>query len=185
MEVIDRPLMMGHEHTTRAPIQLLEIGKTAASSDRVLQDTPEAFNRIQMMAAAGGQELQPKAPLPMGERRGERVRPVDATAIDDHHDLFPGGAKRGHHLMNVLSKSLGIQLWDDFIEDFGGPILDRPDDTEQDATRHPVPGAIASPCFAFEGLLMLDLTPRQGACGEAVTLGLTAPPAGAWKGKAP
>jgi hypothetical protein len=54
----------------------------------------------------------------MGERRGERVRPVDATAIDDHHDLFPRGAKRGHHLMDRVPKSLGIKLRDKLIEDF-------------------------------------------------------------------
>jgi hypothetical protein len=32
---------------------------------------------------------------------------------------------------------------------------------------------------------MLDLTPREGAHGEAVALGMAAPPAGAGEGKAP
>src|SRR5215470_11013003 len=98
-EGIDGLLVMRHEHATYAPVKLLEIRKTAPSPDLVLQDTPEAFNRVQMVTASGGQEWPPKAPLPMGERRGKRVCPVDATAIDDHHDLFPGRAKRGHHLM--------------------------------------------------------------------------------------
>lgn len=113
------------------------------------------------------------------------MRPVDATAIDDHHHLFPGRATGGHHVMDIVPQPLRIKLRADLIEDFCGAIVDGPDETEQDPTRHPVPGAIASPCIAFAGLLMLDLTPRQGACGEAVTLGLTAPPAGAWEGKAP
>src|SRR5438132_7292064 len=92
---------MRHEHATNAPIKLLEIRKTATSPDLVFQYTPEAFNRIEMVTASDWQELQPKAPLPMRERRGKRVRPVDATAIDDHHHLFPGGGKDGHHLMDI------------------------------------------------------------------------------------
>src|SRR5262245_14324729 len=109
---------MRHEHAACAPVELLEIGETAAGSNSVLQHTPEAFSRIEMVTAAGWEELQPKAPLPMGERRGECVRPVDATAIDDHHDLFAGCTEGGHHLMDILPKSLGIKLRDNFIEDF-------------------------------------------------------------------
>ena len=129
-ERIDGLLVMRYEHTTRAPVELLEIGKTAAGPNLVLQDTPEAFNGIEVVAAVGRQELQPKSSMPMGQRRGERVRAVDATAIDDHHHLFPCGGKGGHDLMDILSKPLGIKLRDDFIEDFGGAILDRPDDTQ-------------------------------------------------------
>jgi hypothetical protein len=32
--------------------------------------------------------------------------------------------------MDILPKPLGIKLRDDFIEDFGGAILDRPNDTQ-------------------------------------------------------
>lgn len=184
-EGIDGPLVMRHEHATYAPVKLLEIRKTAASPDLVLQDTPEAFNGVQMVPTSGGQELQPKAPLPMEQCRGERVRSVDATAIDDHHHLFPSGCKCGHHLMDILSKPLSIKLWDDLIVDFGCTVLDRPNDTEQDAARDPVPGAIASPGVAFEGFLMLDLSPSQRAHGEAVALGMAVPPASTGQGKAP
>ena len=117
-EHINRLLVMRHEHTTRTPVELLESGETAAGPNLVLQHTPEAFNGIEMVAASGGQELQPQAPLPMSQRRGERVRPVDTTTIDDHHDLFPRRAKRGHHLMDIVPKSCGIKLWNDLIEDF-------------------------------------------------------------------
>ena len=41
------------------------------------------------------------------------------------------------------------------------------------------------PGIAFEGLLTLDLTLRQGARGEAVARGMAVPPAGAGQGKAP
>src|SRR5215470_4234264 len=141
-EGIDGLLVMRHEHTTHAPVKLLEIRKTAPSPDLVLQDTPEAFNGVQMVTASGGQELQPKAPLPMGQRRCEGVRAMDATAIDDHHDLFAGFAEGGHHLMDVVPKSLGIKLRDDLIEDLGCPLLDCSNDTEQDPAGDPAPGAI-------------------------------------------
>jgi hypothetical protein len=184
-EGIDGLLLMRHEHATHAPVKLLEIRKTATSPDLIFQYTPEAFNGIEMVTAVGWQELQPKAPLPMGQCRGELVRSVDATAIDDHHHLFPSGSKDGHHLMDILPKPLGIKLRNDLIEDLGCPILDSSDDTEQDPAGDPAPGAIASPGIAFEGLLTLDLTLRQGARGEAVALGMAAPPAGAGEGKAP
>jgi hypothetical protein len=41
------------------------------------------------------------------------------------------------------------------------------------------------PGVPFEGLLTLHLTSREGARGQAVALGLAAPPAGAGEGKAP
>jgi hypothetical protein len=82
---------MRHEHATHAPVELLEIGKTAAGSNLVLQHAPEAFHGIEVVAAPGWQELQPKSRMPMGQGRCERVRSVDATATDDHHHLFPVG----------------------------------------------------------------------------------------------
>src|SRR5918912_3201267 len=72
----------------------------------------------------------------------------------------------------------------DFVEDFRGPMLDRPDDAEQHAARDPAPGAILPPRVAFEGLLAFDLTRAQWAYGEARPRG-GAPPAGAGQGKAP
>jgi hypothetical protein len=183
-EGIDGLLVMRHEHATHAPGELLEIRKTAPSPDLVLQDTPEAFHGIEMVTAAGGQELQPQAPLPMGERRGKRVRPVDATTIDDHHHLFPGGGKDGHHLMDILPKPLGIKVRDDLIEDLRCPILDRSNDTEQDPAGDAAPGAIAAPGVAFERFLPFDLAATQGTGGEPCAL-RGAPPASPGEGKAP
>jgi hypothetical protein len=51
----------------------------------------------------------------------------------------------------------------DFIEDFGGAILDRSNDTEQYAARHTAPRAILQPRLAFEGFLAFNLTLAQGA----------------------
>jgi len=120
----------------------------------------------------------------VGEGRVERMRPMDPAPIDDHHHLCAALAEDRHHLMEILTQCLGIKVRHDFIEDFGGPILDRPNDTEQHATRDTAPGARAQPCLPFEGLLALDLTLAQWACQESSPLGF-APPARAGQGKAP
>ena len=120
----------------------------------------------------------------MGESRVELVSPMDTAAIDDHHDLFAGCAEDRHHLMKILAQLLGIKVWHDFIEDFGRPILDRPNDTEQHPAGDPAPGAIASPRLAFEGFVAFDLTLTQGSSGEARALG-AAPPARSGQGKTP
>jgi hypothetical protein len=114
----------------------------------------------------------------------ELVRPMDPAPIDDHHHLFLGFPEGRHDLMEVLAQLLGIEVRDDFIEDFGGAVLDRANDTEQHATGDPAPGAIADPRLAFEGLLAFDLTLAQWTRGQARALG-TAPPAQPRQGKAP
>ena len=107
--------------------------------------------------------MQAKLRLPVGERRRELVRPVDATAVDAHAHCFAGWAKERHDWMDILAKLLGIKLGDDFIEDFRGPIWDGPQHAEQHATGHTTPGAIASPGLTFEGRLASDLTRAQRA----------------------
>src|SRR3989442_4533661 len=97
------------------------------------------------------------------ECRVELVSPMDPAAIDDHHDLFLGFAEGRHHLMEILAQLLGIKVRHDFIEDFGGAILDRPNDTEQYAARHTAPRTILQPRLAFEGFLAFNLTLAQGA----------------------
>ena len=72
----------------------------------------------------------------------------------------------------------------DFIEDFGGPILDGAKDAEQHPTGDAAPGAILHPCLAFAGLLAFDLALAQGTYREASALGC-APPARPRQGKAP
>src|SRR6266568_52889 len=98
------------------------------------------------------------------EGRVEFVRPMDPAAIDDHHDVFPAFAEDGHHLMEILTQLPGIKVGHDFIEDFGGTILDSPNDIQQHTARDTAPGTIAYPPVAFEGLLACDLTLAQRAC---------------------
>src|SRR5262249_8544319 len=109
---------------------------------------------------------------------------MDPATIYDHHDICTGFAEGGHDLMEILAQFLGIKVGHDFIEDFRGPILDRADDAQQDATGDATPRAIADPRLAFERLLAVDLTLAQRAERDARALG-GAPPARAQQGKAP
>ena len=175
---------MSHEYSTRALVELMQIGKTPSGADPVLQHTPEAFNRIEVVTTVGRQEMQPKLLVPVCQRRRELFRPVDATAVGDHNDLFAGMAKEGHHLMDIMAQPLRIKMGDDLVEDFGGAILDRPNDTEQYPAGDTAPGAIADPRLAFEALVAFDLTLTQWPGGQARALGF-APPARPGQGKTP
>ena len=51
MKRINGLLLMGPEHPAGARVELMQIRKTPSGTDRILHDPPEAFNRMQMMAA--------------------------------------------------------------------------------------------------------------------------------------
>ena len=103
-------LVLRHEHSARALIKLMQIGKTPAGTDPVLHHPPEAFNGIEVVTTVGREQMQPKLFVPVSQCRRELFRPVDATAVGDHDDLFPGAAKDGHHLMDILVQPLRIKL---------------------------------------------------------------------------
>ena len=52
-ELINRSLLIGHEHVACAPIELLEVVKTPSGADRILHQAPEAFDGIEVMATMG------------------------------------------------------------------------------------------------------------------------------------
>jgi hypothetical protein len=176
---------MRHEHASRALVKLLQIGKTPSGADPLLQHAPEAFHGIEVVSAAGWQELQPKLLLPVGQRRGELVGAVDATAVDHHDHLFPGGAKAGHDLMDILPKPFRIKLGDHFIKDVRRPILDGADDTEPHAAGHTAPTPIAPPRLALEHFFTLDLACTQWSGRQAIPLGFAVPPACPGEGETP
>jgi hypothetical protein len=120
----------------------------------------------------------------MRQRRGKFLRPMDATAINHHNDLFVGCAKDVHDLMHILAQGFCVKMRHDLIEDFRGAILDGTNDAEQHPTGDAAPRAILEPGLAFEGFVAFDLTLTQGAGGEASTL-CFAPPTHAGEGKAP
>ena len=117
--------LMFHEDSTRAVVELMQIGKTPSGANPILQHAPEAFNRIEVMTTVGRQEMQPKLLVPVGQRRRELFRSVDATAVGDHDHLFAGVAKEAHHLMDILAQPLCLKMGHDLVEDFRGAILDR------------------------------------------------------------
>ena len=118
------------------------------------------------------------------KRRVKLMRPMDAAAIDDHHDLFARFTKDMHDLMQILAQLLGIKMGHDLIEDTRRAILDSPDNAEQDTAGEATPGAILGPRLAFERFFPFDLRVTQWAEREARALG-AAPPAQSGEGKAP
>ena len=101
---------MCHKHSARAVRELMQIGKTPSRSHAVLHHAPEAFKGIEVMTTVGREQMQPKPFVPVCESRPELFRPVDATAVGDHDDRFPGVAKEGHHLMDILAQPLRITM---------------------------------------------------------------------------
>jgi hypothetical protein len=99
---------MRPEHAARALVKLMEIGKTSSSTDPVFHHAPEAFDGIQVVSAPGWEYIQAKLLVPVRQRGRKLVGPVDATAVNDHHHLFPSMAKERHHLVDILAKPLGI-----------------------------------------------------------------------------
>ena len=51
--------LMFHEDSTRAVVELMQIGKTPSGAHPILQHAPEAFNRIEVVTTVGRQEMQP------------------------------------------------------------------------------------------------------------------------------
>src|SRR2546427_12978542 len=91
------------------------------------------------------------------EGRVELVRPMDAAAIDDHHDLFASCAESRHHLMDILAQLLGIKMRDDLIKDFGCPILDGAQHAEQHTAGDAAPAAILQRGLALDDLRARDM----------------------------
>src|SRR4029434_10737456 len=99
VKLIDGSLVMRHEYVAGAPVELMQIRQTASSADGVLHHPPEPFNGIEVVPTMGRYELEAKLVVVVRQGRVELVGAMDPAAIDDHHDLFAGGAESRHHLM--------------------------------------------------------------------------------------
>ena len=53
MKLIYWSLLMSHEHAARSLVELMQIGETPSGPNPVLHHAPEAFNRIEVVAAPG------------------------------------------------------------------------------------------------------------------------------------
>ena len=154
---------MGHEHVSRALVELMQSRKTSSGTDHVLHHAPKAFDGVEVVPTMGREEVEAKGTTVVVEGRVELVRPMDAAAIDDHHDLFASFTKDMHDLMEILAQLLGIKMGHDLIEDTRRAILDSPDNAEQDTAGDATPGAILGPRLAFERFFPFDLRVTQWA----------------------
>jgi len=177
-------LLMGHESLASAAGELRQIRQTSSGPDHVLPHAPAAFDGVEVVPTMGREEVEAKGTTVVVEGRVELVRPMDAAAIDDHHDLCASGAEGGPHVREIVAQLLGITMRDDLREDFGGPILDGTKHTQHHAAGDAAPGAIRHPRLAFAGVLACDLALAQWTYREASALGCV-PPARAGQGKAP
>lgn len=123
-------------------------------------------------------------PAVVVEGRVEFVRPMDPPPIDYPHNRLLGFPERRHHWVEILAQLLRIKVWDDFIADFGGTVLPRPQDTEQHTVGDPAPGARAAPRLAFARFVPFALPLAHRACGQPRTRRCP-PPARPGQGKAP
>jgi len=64
-------------------------------------------------ATTDWEEMETKLVLIVGEGRVKLMRPMDPTAINNHHDLFVGVATGRHHLMDILAQFLSTKMEDD------------------------------------------------------------------------
>src|ERR1044071_4608625 len=103
MELIDGALLMRHEYLAGALVELRQSTKTASCPNGVLHHPPEAFDRIQVRAPVGGQQMELQLARVMGQRSGKFLCPMDTTAIDDHDHLFARVAEDVHDLMKILA----------------------------------------------------------------------------------
>jgi hypothetical protein len=53
MKRINGALLMGHEHLTRAVVELMQIRKTSSGTDHVLHHAPKAFDGIEVVPTMG------------------------------------------------------------------------------------------------------------------------------------
>jgi hypothetical protein len=110
---------MRHKHVAGTLVERWEIAPTSSRANGVLHHPPEAFDRIEVMAAVGWQAMEAQLLLIVVEGRVELMRPMDPAPIDDHHHLCAGFAEDRHHLMEILAQFLGIKVRHNFIETNG------------------------------------------------------------------
>ena len=103
VELIDGPFWMCPEYLAGALVERREIAKTSSRATGVLHHPPEAFDRIEMEAPRGWQEMQAQFAVVVLEGRVELVRSMNPATIDDHHDLFSRFLEGRHHLVQILA----------------------------------------------------------------------------------
>ena len=99
---------MRHAHLACALGEQRPIDTPAASDAGVLHDPPQAFERMQGVPTMGGEAMEAKRIMRVGEGRLAFLRPMDPAPIDHQDHLFPGVAKARHHVVPILASLLRI-----------------------------------------------------------------------------
>src|SRR5713101_8735022 len=99
MKRINGSLLMGHEHLTRAVVELMQVRQTPSGANRVLHHAPKAFDGVEVVPTMGGEEMEAKLVMLVVEGRIELVCPVDPAPVDDHDHCLPGCPEGCPHLM--------------------------------------------------------------------------------------
>jgi hypothetical protein len=178
-------LLMCHEPAPRALVELMQIEHTPSGAAPVLQDAPEAFHGMPRMITGGREPRPPTLRAPMGSRRRQLRRPVEATTRDHHDAVFPRVAQERHPWMARGAPALRRQLGDDRRADLGGAIVDSPKHAEPHAAGHAPPTPRASPRLAFAGRCASDVVAAQRPGRQSIALSLAGPPARPGERKTP
>src|SRR5262249_49120420 len=103
MKRVHRSLLMLHEHVARALGELRPIRKTSSGADRVRHDPPAACDGGEVVPTMRGEARAAQRAVVVGEGRVALVRPMDAAAIHDQHDVLARVAAGGPHWMERLA----------------------------------------------------------------------------------
>ena len=107
VQLIERALVMRHAHLAGAPGELLEAAETAPRSHSILPHPPKAFDRVEVVATRGGEEMEAQRIAGVVEGCGKLVRPVHPAALDDHDDLLLDFLDR---IGNCIFRSLEVPV---------------------------------------------------------------------------
>src|SRR5262245_47325417 len=133
---------MRHEPLAGALVELSQRAAPGPGPARVLQPPPEAFDRVEGMAAVSQQALDASLAIVVVAWGGELGSPLAPAALHDHHALCADVAAGRHDWRPILAARLGIKGRHDFVEDLGGASLDSAPPAEQPAPGEPTPRAM-------------------------------------------
>jgi hypothetical protein len=100
----------------------MQVGNTASRAYGLLPHPLTAFDGLEVVPTVSGEAREAHLVLRVGEGRSELVRPLAPAAIDNHHDVLARLAAGGHHLMEIWTEVLGLEVGHDFREDLRGAI---------------------------------------------------------------
>ena len=169
VELIDGPFLMRHEHVAGTLVERREIAQTSSRANGVLHHPPEAFKRIEVMAAMGGR-MEAKlvvVVLQVASSLCTRWRPLRSTTITTS---LPVGRKVAITWWIYWRNSWASKCGTSLEKTFEVPYWTAP------MTLSSTPLVIRlheryCPTSAFATFFLFDLALGQRARGPALSLG--------------